>query len=67
MTLPQPGDRIRVQHWCGDARTARWHDDPVTVERVECEEYVGPYIVTTRCDGQPMNVYPGADEWEAVP
>ena len=66
--LPQPGDRIRVTHWCGDARTGRVHDDPVTVERVGwAGSYLGARITTTRCDGQPMNVYPDADEWELLP
>ena len=64
MTLPQPGDRIRVAHWCGDARTGRVHDDPVTVERVVRLNTGRHRIETTRCDGGPMHVYDGADEWE---
>jgi hypothetical protein len=68
VTLPQPGQWVRVRHACPDVT----HDEPVEVVSVS-NVVIGHRITTRRCDGVPMNLYtdrngapaPG-DEWEVV-
>jgi hypothetical protein len=78
VTLPQPGQWVRVRHACPDVT----HDEPVEVSWVEERTTWGPRgrltslghrIVTSRCDGVPMNLYAdrdgvpvAGDEWEVV-
>jgi hypothetical protein len=76
VTLPQPGQWVRVRHACPDVT----HDEPVeVVETGPAPLYGWPargysqVVVTRRCDGVPMNLYADAegrpypgDEWEVV-
>jgi hypothetical protein len=68
MTLPQPGQWVRVRHACPDVT----HDEPVEVLRVVRQvssaglHYGDHRIETRRCDGIPMNLYSREDSWEVV-
>jgi hypothetical protein len=70
MTLPQPGQWVRVRHACPDV--GDFHCAPVQVTAVVS---VDPHtrIQTRRCDGREMNLYAdrhgvpvAGDEWEVV-
>jgi hypothetical protein len=69
VTLPQPGQWVRVRHACPDVT----HDEPVEVVRVSPAYVRSHRIETRRCDGVPMNLYAKpdgtpffGDEWEVV-
>jgi hypothetical protein len=69
MTLPQPGQWVRVRHACPDVT----HDEPVEVVTV-IEGTSLTQIATRRCDGTPMNLYAyrdgvpvAGDEWDIEP
>jgi hypothetical protein len=77
VTLPQPGQWVRVRHACPDVT----HDEPVEVVAVTTLQLITPgvymttgYRITTRrCDGGDMNLYAdrdgvpvAGDEWEVV-
>jgi hypothetical protein len=64
VTLPQPGQWVRVRHACPDVT----HDEPVEVTGVHSGR-----IWTRRCDGIPMTLVINedgtpvfGDEWEVV-
>jgi hypothetical protein len=71
MTLPQPGQWVRVRHACPDVT----HDEPVLVLAVDPVRFPRTLwrITTARCDDVPMNLYAdrhgvpvAGDEWEIV-
>jgi hypothetical protein len=71
VTLPQPGQWVRVRHACPDVT----HDEPVEVVEVGRGIGIRMYhrIRTRRCDGRHMNLYAdrdgvpvAGDEWEVV-
>jgi hypothetical protein len=72
VTLPQPGQWVRVRHACPDVT----HDEPVEVTHVDRPGGLSKYpwrITTRRCDGRHMNLYAdrdgvpvAGDEWEVV-
>jgi hypothetical protein len=61
VTLPRPGQWVRVRHACPDVT----HDEPVEVVSVT-PWWNGYRIGTRRCDGVPMNLYSREDRWEVV-
>jgi hypothetical protein len=60
VTLPKPGQWVRVRHACPDVT----HDEPVEVVAVLPLLNGAIRITTRRCDGLPMNVYEPGDLWE---
>jgi hypothetical protein len=74
VTLPKPGQWVRVRHACPDVT----HDEPVEVIAVLDGPLFKPArvayrISTRRCDGVVMNLYAdrhgvpvAGDEWEVV-
>jgi hypothetical protein len=69
VTLPQPGQWVRVRHACPDVT----HEQAVEVVEVVLGPAPWYRIVTRRCDGVPMNLYAdrhgvpvAGDEWEVV-